>query len=163
MNSVLEYLKRNHGVSWSVATLRRVVAGLSEGMEPHYHDASVAQVLKWLEQAHVSRGSRKPVLAVGRDGLMLPIRGEACYREGATATVSVHDRKGRRLGTVYLGQMPEPGQKTLSRAPSAWPTARAPGPATASWTSAARMRLMIQITAAVPAGNRAVSPTAPGA
>ena len=55
------------------------------------------------------------MLAVGRDGLMLPIRGEACYREGATATVSVHDRKGRRLGTVYLGRMPEPGQETLSR------------------------------------------------
>jgi hypothetical protein len=31
------------------------------------------------------------VLAVGRDGLMLPIRGQACYREGVTATVSVHD------------------------------------------------------------------------
>jgi len=54
-------------------------------------------------------------LAIGRDGLMLPIRGEACYREGATATVSVHDRRGRRLGTVYLGRMPEPGQETLSR------------------------------------------------
>ena len=114
-NSVLEYLKRNHGVSWSVATLRKVIAGLSEGMESHRHDASVAQVLKWLEQAYASRGGRKPVLAVGRDGLMLPIRGEACYREGATATVSVHDRKGRRLGTVYLGRMPEPGQETLSR------------------------------------------------
>ena len=83
-------------------------------MESHRHDASVAQVLKWLEQAYASRGGRKPVLAVGRDGLMLPIRGEACYREGATATVSVHDRKGRRLGTVYLGRMPEPGQETLS-------------------------------------------------
>ena len=114
-NSVLEYLKRTHGVSWSVASLRRVIAGLSEGMESHRHDASVAQVLKWLEQAYASRGGRKPVLAVGRDGLMLPIRGEACYREGATATVSVHDRKGRRLGTVYLGRMPEPGQETLSR------------------------------------------------
>jgi hypothetical protein len=113
-NCVLDYLKRNHGVSWSVATLRRVIAGLSEGMEPHRHDASVAQVLKWLEQAHASRGGRKPVLAVGRDGLMLPIRGEASYREGATATVSVYDRKGRRLGTVYLGRMPEPGQETLS-------------------------------------------------
>ena len=39
---------------------------------------------------------------------MLPIRGQACYREGATATVSVYDRRGRRLGTVYLGRMPEP-------------------------------------------------------
>ncbi len=83
-------------------------------MEPHRHNAMVAQVLKWLEQAHTSRGGRKPVLAVGRDGLMLPIRGEPCYREGATATVSVYDRKRRRLGTLYLGRMPEPGQKTLS-------------------------------------------------
>ena len=114
-NTVLADLKRDHGVSWSVATLRKVIAGVSEGVEPHRHDASVAQVLAWLEQAHSSRGCRKPVLAVGRDGLMLPIRGEKCYREGATATVSVHDRRGRRLGTVYLGRMPEPGQGTLSR------------------------------------------------
>jgi hypothetical protein len=75
----------------------------------------VARVLKWLEQAFRSRGGRKPVLAVGRDGLMLPIRGQASYREGATATLSVYDRRGRRLGTVYLGRMPEPGQEMLSR------------------------------------------------
>jgi hypothetical protein len=55
------------------------------------------------------------VLAVGRDGLMVPIRGQACYREAVAATVSVYDRKGRRLGTVYLGRMPEPGQEALSR------------------------------------------------
>ena len=129
-------------MSWSVATLCKVIAGLSEGMESHRHDASVAQVLKWLEQAYASRGGRKPVLAVGRDGLMLPICGEACYREGATATVSAHDRKGRRLGTVYLGRMPEPGQETLSRQLTAliedgaangtghcrgWPTSRTGG------------------------------------
>ena len=68
-----------------------------------------------MRQARTSSGDRKPVLAVGRDGLMLPIRGQACYREGATATVSVYDRRGRRLGTVYLGRMPEPGQESLSR------------------------------------------------
>src|SRR3974377_1916619 len=84
-------------------------------MEPHRHDVLVAQVLAGLKQAYASRGGRKPVLAVGRDGLMLPIRGEACYRGGGTATLSVHDRKGRRLGTVYLGRMPEPGQEMLSR------------------------------------------------
>ncbi|MBV8575254.1 MAG: hypothetical protein JOZ58_09495, partial [Acetobacteraceae bacterium] len=44
----------------------------------------------------------------------VPIRGEESYREAATATLSVPDRAGRRLGTVYLGQMPEPGQETLS-------------------------------------------------
>ena len=114
-NAVLEYLKRDHGVSWSVATLRKVIAGVSEGMEPHRHDAAVAQVLAWLKQAYASTGNRKPVLAVGRDGLMLPIRSEASYREGATATLAVHDRRGRRLGTVYLGRMPEPGQGTISQ------------------------------------------------
>jgi hypothetical protein len=114
-DTVLATLERDHGIRWSVATLRKVIAGVSTGMEPHHHDAAVVQVLTWLEQADQSRGNRKPVLAIGRDGLMLPIRGEACYREGATATISVHDRRGQRLGTVYLGQMPEPGQETLSR------------------------------------------------
>ena len=37
--SVLESLKTTHGVSWSVASLRRVIAGVSEGMEAHRHDA----------------------------------------------------------------------------------------------------------------------------
>jgi hypothetical protein len=114
-DAVLAILKRDHGVCWSVATLRKVIAGVVEGMGPHRQDAQVAQVLRWLGQAYRSRGGRKPVLVVGRDGLMLPMRGSACYREGATATLSVYDRTGRRLGTVYLGRMPEPGQETLSR------------------------------------------------
>jgi hypothetical protein len=114
-NTVLAALKRDQGVSWSVATLRTVLAGVAQGMEPHRQDAQVAQVLKWLGEAFGSRGGRKPVLAVGRDGLMLPIRGQECYREGATATLSVYDRRGRRLGTLYLGRMPEPGQEALSR------------------------------------------------
>jgi hypothetical protein len=52
-------------------------------------------------------------MAVGRDGIFLPIRGGG-YKEGAVGTVSVHDRSGKRLGTVYLGQMPEAYQLTLS-------------------------------------------------
>jgi hypothetical protein len=45
---------------------------------------------------------------------MLPIRGEKTYKEGAVATIAVYDRRGRRLGTAYLGQMPEAYQTTLS-------------------------------------------------
>ena len=45
---------------------------------------------------------------------MLPIRGLKKYKEGATATVSVYSRWGKRLGTVYLGQMPEELQISLS-------------------------------------------------
>jgi hypothetical protein len=112
--AVLAALRDDHGVSWSVATLRAVIAAVAAGMGVHRQEAQAARLLGWLERADQSSGSRKPVLAVGRDGLMLPIRGQACYREGATATVSVYDRRGRRLGTVYLGRMPEPGQGTLS-------------------------------------------------
>jgi hypothetical protein len=113
--AVLAALRHDHGVRWSATTLRAVVADVAAGMEIPCQGAQAARLLSWLEQADRSSGSRRPVLAVGRDGLMLPIRGQACYREGATATVSVYDRKGRRLGTVYLGRMPEPGQEALSR------------------------------------------------
>jgi len=113
-DAVLAALRDAHGVRWSVASLRAVIAGVAAGMDVHRHEAQAARLLSWLEQADRSSGCRKPVLAVGRDGLMVPIRGQACYREGATATVSVYDRKGRRLGTVYLGRMPEPGQRALS-------------------------------------------------
>jgi hypothetical protein len=112
--AVLAALRDDHGVRWSAASLRAVIAAVAAGMEVHCQEAQAARLLSWLEQADRSSGARKPVLAVGRDGLMLPIRGQACYREGATATVSVYDRAGRRLGTVYLGRMPEPGQGTLS-------------------------------------------------
>src|SRR5436190_7886298 len=78
-NTVLALLKAAHGVSWSVSSLRKVIAGVAAGMDEHRHDAQAAQLLWWLEQADRSSGSRKPVLAVGRDGLMLPIRGQGCY------------------------------------------------------------------------------------
>ena len=77
-DTVLAPLKRDQGVCGSVASLRTVIAGVTEGMKPHRQDAQVGQVLKWLEQAFQSRGGRKPVLAVGRDGLMLPIRDQEC-------------------------------------------------------------------------------------
>jgi hypothetical protein len=113
-STVLADLKRDHAVAWSVATLRAVIAVTWDGMAPQFHEAQVTRVLAWLEQARTSRGSRKPVLAAGRDGVFVPIRGDESYREAATATLSVYDRAGQRLGTVYLGRMPEPGQKALS-------------------------------------------------
>jgi hypothetical protein len=122
-NAVLASLKRDQGVSGSVASLRKVIARVAAGVGEHRHDAQVAQLLRWLEPADRSSGGRKPVLALGRDGLMLPIRGQASDREGAAATASVYDRRGHRLGTVDLGRMPEPGQETLSRQLTALVTA----------------------------------------
>jgi len=112
--AVLAVLRADHGVQWSATTLRAVIAEVAAGMGDHRGNAQADRLLSWLEQADRSSGSRKPVLAVGRDGLMVPIRGQARYREAAAATVSVYDRRGGRLGTVYLGRMPEPGQGTLS-------------------------------------------------
>lgn len=113
-SELLEVLRCDFDVGWSVETLRNVTATVSEGMLPYLHEAQVKQILIWLQQAQASRGRHKIVLAVGRDGIFLPIRHEKTYKEGAVATLSVYDRRGRRLGTVYLGQMPEPHQRTLS-------------------------------------------------
>ena len=110
----LEVLARDHGVKWSVPTLRAVTAAFTAGLEEHRQEAQVEQVLAWLEQASHSRGRHRPVLVAGRDGIHLPMRA-AGYKEGATATLTVYDRRGRRLGTVYLGCMPQPGQGTLSQ------------------------------------------------
>jgi len=111
---LLERLGRDHNVNWTVEVLRKVTAAVSQEVTEYLHDAQKAQLLKWLKEAESSKGRRKIVLAAGRDGIMLPIRGQATYKEGAVATLAVYDRRGRRLGTVYLGQMPEAYQVTLS-------------------------------------------------
>ena len=82
-------------------------------MAPHRHAAQVDQVVKWLAQALASPGHFRPTLAVGRDGIFVPIR-HGGGQEGAAGTVSVLNRQGKRLGTVYLGHMPESGQGTLT-------------------------------------------------
>lgn len=118
--AVLRTLRDDHGVGWSVHLLRKVTASVAEGMAAHRHAAQVQKLLGLLEQAFASRGDRRPTLAVGRDGVFVPVRGgrgrsrQPCYREGAVATVSVLDCRGGRLGTVYLARMPEEGQGTLS-------------------------------------------------
>jgi hypothetical protein len=112
---VLHLLKDEHDVAWSVTTLRKVAADLSAALAPLTHQAQVDYVLALLQQAHDSKGAHRPVLSAGRDGIFVPIRKDTTYREAATATLAVLDRSGRRLGTVYLGHMPEAGQRTLSQ------------------------------------------------
>jgi hypothetical protein len=110
---VLNQLEEDHGVSWSCTSLRKLLWALRAGMAPHRHGAQVAQVVTWLEQARASQGRFRPTLSVGRDGIFVPLR-HGVWQEGATATVSVLDRSAKRLGTVYLGHMPESGQGTLT-------------------------------------------------
>jgi hypothetical protein len=112
---LLAVLRAEHQICWGPETLRKVTAAVAEAMSPFRHAAQREQVLNWLRQAAAEGGPRRIVLSVGRDGVMLPIRRSQKYREGAAATLSVFNRWGKRLGTVYLGQMPQAGQETISQ------------------------------------------------
>lgn len=111
---LLDVLRTEHHVCWGPKTLRKVTSAVAEAMSPFRHAAQLEQLLQWLRHAAAEGGPRRMVLSVGRDGVMLPIRLAKKYREGAAATVSVFNRRGKRLGTVYLGQMPQAGQEAIS-------------------------------------------------
>ena len=111
---VRAWLQREHGLKWSNDRLRAALAGFRQTLLPFVAELQQARLLLWLKQAQGSRGRHRPVLAVGRDGIMIPMRSGG-YQEASTATVSVYDRQRRRLGTIYLGQMPEAKQVTLTR------------------------------------------------
>jgi hypothetical protein len=113
--TVLRLLREDNALPWSHALLRKVAAEAAAIVSRHRHAAQVKQVIDWLRQAYHSRGPFEPVLAAGRDGIMMPLVQAESYKEASVATVAVYDRKGRRLGTVYLGCVPEPLQETLSR------------------------------------------------
>jgi hypothetical protein len=110
---VRAWLYREHGLQWSNQRLRAALAGFRQALLPFVAELQKERLLTWLTQAERSRGRHRPVLAVGRDGIMVPMR-HGGYQEGSTATVSVYDRRRQRLGTIYLGQMPEAKQATLS-------------------------------------------------
>jgi hypothetical protein len=110
---VRQLLASEHGLRWSNDRLRRVLGEFRRRAVAFRAEAQQRRLLHWLGEAQRSRGRHRPVLAVGRDGVMVPIRGVG-YQEASAATVSVYDRRGQRRGTVYLGQMPEAGQRTLT-------------------------------------------------
>jgi hypothetical protein len=114
--TVLKRLKQDHGVGWGVKKLRQVTALLSDEMAEQRQQVQVEKLLELLRQATDSRGSHKPVLSVGRDGITLGMRcrGGSVHEVATCGTVTVLDRRGRRLGTVYLAYVPEFGQGTMS-------------------------------------------------
>jgi hypothetical protein len=114
---VVEFLRREHGVtlaSQSVCLIRDVVA---QGTSKHLEDQQV-QLLRNAIQTGQSQG--QIIVAVGRDGIFVPMRGakDDRWKEAAVGTVSIYLKPSRgelrRLCTVYLGQMPQPGQEELS-------------------------------------------------
>lgn len=112
---VREFLWQEHGVRLGVKRLRLLVESLSAGLAGHRQAAQVEELLRALCVAADSRGNRKPVLAVGRDGITLREYRSRVFEVATAATVTVFDRAGHRLHTCYLASPPELGQATMSR------------------------------------------------
>lgn len=114
---VLQRLRHEHGVKMGVKRLRQLTEFISAVMEEQRPEAQIEQLLKWLEQAHHSRGRHRPVLSVGRDGITMGVRIKigSVHEVASVATISVYDRRGQRVCTVYLAHTPESGQGTLSQ------------------------------------------------
>ncbi len=112
--TVLTRLKERHGVTWGVKKLRAVTEHVAAAMERFRREQQAKQVVAWLHEAQQSKGKPRPVLAVGRDGITLQTRPHSHYEVASTATLTVYDRRGQRLGTVYLAYAPELGQATMT-------------------------------------------------
>ncbi|MGH6796324.1 MAG: hypothetical protein ACREDH_14280 [Methylocella sp.] len=113
-NRVLEQLKEQCGVAMGVQRLRKLIAALSDGLSAHRQTAQVEALVAALRTAQDSRGNRKPVVAVGRDGITLCEYTHRFWEIATTATVTVFDRAGKRLTTICLASPPELGQATMS-------------------------------------------------
>ena len=113
-NRVLRQLKEQCSVSMGVKRLRKLIGALSAGLSEHRQAAQVEALLVALRTAKDSRGNRKPVLAVGRDGITLCEYKHRFWEVATTATVTVFDRAGKRLTTIYLASRPELGQTAMS-------------------------------------------------
>jgi hypothetical protein len=113
----LQRLKQEHGVDWGVKKLREVTERIAAGMAEKRQEVQEEKLLALLAEAGSGRGRHKPVLSVGRDGitLVLPVRGGTICEVASAGTVTVMDRRGQRLGTVYLGYAPESKQGMMSR------------------------------------------------
>ena len=110
---VLQQLREEHAVSMGVKRLRKLVSALAEGLSEYREASQVEALLQALQEADFSRGNRKPVIAVGRDGITLRQHKHGVFEIATVATVTVFDRSGKRLTTVYLAWRPELGQATM--------------------------------------------------
>jgi len=110
----LARLRERHGVQWGAEKLRAVAARVASSMEEQRRGQQAQQVVDWLKQAQDSKGRNRPVLAAGRDGITLCTLPHGCYEVATTATLTVYDRRGKRLGSVYLAYAPELGQQAMT-------------------------------------------------
>ena len=113
--AVLSRLKQQHGVSWGPKRLRAVAQEMAEALSAVREDVQVERLLELLRKADESPGNRLPVLSVGRDGISLREHRYRFFENATAGTVTVYDRQGKRLGTVYLAYAPELEQPTMTQ------------------------------------------------
>jgi hypothetical protein len=112
--SVQNHLKTQHHVTIGTKRLRELATQVSGEMTVVREETQVERVLELLRQADASSGNRKPVLSAGRDGITLREYRNRILEVASTATLTVYDRSGKRLGSVYVACVPESGQHSLS-------------------------------------------------
>lgn len=111
--AALEMLHERFAVKPSVDAYRRVVADLATQVRCVHDEEAIKQLIEWIEQARQSEGKRTVLLQVGRDGVFVQTR--PFWEEASCGTLAVYDRDRNRVGTIYLGQMPESEQPTMTR------------------------------------------------
>lgn len=108
-----DMLAERFGATPSVEAYRRVVADLATQVRSVHDEEAIEQLIVWINQARRSDGKHDVLLQVGRDGVFVQTR--PCWEEASCGTIAVYDRNRKRVGTVYLGQMPESEQPTMTR------------------------------------------------
>ena len=108
-----DMLTERFGVTASVDAYRRVIADLATQVRCVHDEEATKQLILWIEQARQSEGKHDVLLQVGRDGVFVQTR--PCWEEASCGTIAVYDRHRKRVGTIYLGQMPESEQPTMTR------------------------------------------------
>ncbi len=109
---VLASLAERFSIRPGVATLRKCVADISSEVRTMHDEVAIERLSELLTQARQSEGDHEPLLQVGRDGVFVQTR--PCWEEASCGTLAVYDRARKRLGTVYLGEMPEANQPTMT-------------------------------------------------
>ena len=109
----IQQLAEQFNVCFSVDTYRSVVESLSYEVRYLHDNVAIDMLARWIEDARKSEGKHEVLLLVGRDGVHVPMRG--CWKEAGCATLAVYDRKRKRLGTIYLGEMPQSKQTELTK------------------------------------------------
>lgn len=107
-----DMLAERFGITPSVEAYRRVVADLATQVRSVHDEEAVGQLLQWIEEARQTDGKHDVLLQVGRDGVFVQTR--PCWEEASCGTLAVFDRNRKRIGTIYLGQMPESEQPPMT-------------------------------------------------